>query len=504
MDLTRITPDAVEDCLKALRSGDPLPEDLLAIPWTAGHSKVANRIKLEDWFHDTIQQTYLAARKLESLPQKQPLNRAEALQQVKIDFNAHNGDLEAWSALYYRYLMPVEFAAEELARAANVVPQQFRRRLKQGLTLLTQKLQRAALEAQQNAAGRAQNLPLPDYTRLVGAGETFARLVSLFNDPVGPRLVSLEGMGGIGKTALARGFAALPEVTARWPRILWVSARQAVLTEDGQLRPSADAVATLEDISVRLAEQLGLTTLASKPLGERLEGLGTALAQEATLVIVDNLETAEEYRQLVPGLARLAGTSRFLFTTRQTLREFPYVTSIPVSELDSDDAFALLRSETIRRGSQRTIAGGHFDELYRVVGGLPLAIKLVAAQLNLRPLHEIVDGFRNVADGSDALYRYLYWQTWNSLQDPARRLLLSFLPADAEGEDLDFLRLMSGQSDEAFKEALTELDRFSLLEINGEADRPLYRLHRLTVTFLQTDILKLWSGARLDDSSTGG
>jgi hypothetical protein len=136
-----------------------------------------------------------------------------------------------------------------------------------------------------------------------------------------------------------------------------------------------------------------------------------------------------------------------------------------------------------------------FDDLYQVVGGIPLAIKLAAAQLSLLPLSQIVTNLRQASMGTDQMYRYLYWQTWQALHDPARLLLLSFLSADAEGEDLEFLRTMSAQSDEQFYKALYELDQFSLLEVSGDASRPLYRLHRLTVTFLQTDILNRWQGS---------
>jgi hypothetical protein len=93
----------------------------------------------------------------------------------------------------------------------------------------------------------------------------------------------------------------------------------------------------------------------------------------------------------------------------------------------------------------------------------------------------------------DTLYRYLYWQTWQLLSDSARRLLLSFLPADPEGEDLAFIQVMIGQPEDTFFLTLQELDQFSLLEISGDAHAPRYRLHRLTVTFLQTDILSSWS-----------
>ena len=36
------------------------------------------------------------------------------------------------------------------------------------------------------------------------------------------------------------------------------------------------------------------------------------------------------------------------------------------------------------------------------------------------------------------------------------------------------------------------LDEFSLLETSGDVHTLRYRLHRLTVTFLQTDILSSW------------
>jgi hypothetical protein len=97
------------------------------------------------------------------------------------------------------------------------------------------------------------------------------------------------------------------------------------------------------------------------------------------------------------------------------------------------------------------------------------------------------------AKGSiDELYRYLYWETWQLLSDPARHLLLTFLPADPEGEDISFLQMMSGQNEATFFKALREMDQLSLLETTGDVHTLRYRLHRLTVTFLQTDILRSW------------
>ena len=47
----------------------------------------------------------------------------------------------------------------------------------------------------------------------------------------------------------------------------------------------------------------------------------------------------------------------------------------------------------------------------------------------------------------------------------------------------------------AFDEALGQLRDYSLLETAGPDDAPRYRLHRLTTTFLQTEVLAGWSAA---------
>ncbi len=460
--------------------------------WAVGRSPGENQLALEDTLHELIENSYKEARYRLGLPDAQPDTRAEALRQIEADFRTGNSSLESWSALYFRYHCAMDFSVEELSTAANVVPQQFRRHIKQALAWLAQKLQRKAIEVQKKTGAGHQHLPLPEFTQLIGVQTYLDRLVQSFSSPDGASLVSLEGIGGIGKTALARAFVASTEVAAAWQKILWVSARQNILADDGRLASESGSANTLEDISSRLLEQAGLAHLAGKPLAECLESLQTAFLREKMLVVVDNLETAQEYRQLIPAFAKIAGQSRFLITSRQSLQEFPYVQCISLSELDFQRAYDLIRVEIARRGHRVTLSQAHFGELISVIGGLPLALKLVAAQLKLRPFQEILDGFRRASAGVDGLYRYLYWQTWQVLNDPARRLLLSFLSADPEGEDIDFLRLMSGQANEEFLAALRELDQFSLLEIGGSVERTLYRLHRLTVTFLQTDILKLW------------
>jgi len=495
MQLARIDKDFVETCLRSFRHAAE-PEaamlELCLLEHQGGDSPEARQLYFQDLLNQLVTDAYLGLRQAEDLPAELPETHRDILSSLQKDFDCRNNDLESWSALYYRYLAIIPVSVEELSSAASVVPQQFRRRINQGMNFLAQKLRRLELQAQEAAKPGEKSLPLPDYTRLVGAEPYLERLKSLFDDEDGPQLVSLEGMGGIGKTALARAFVDLSQAEHRWKDILWVSARQYALGEDGHMMPITEAAATLDDVTARLLGLLEMGHLGSSPISERLDAIQAALRMDAYLIVVDNLETMEEYQQLIPALAKCAGQSRFLITSRQTLRQFPYIQSVPLFELDFDSACELLDVENTRRGFEKNLSHEDCKELYEIVGGVPLAIKLIAAQLHLRSFEAILEGFRQARGSIDEVYRYLYWETWQLLGDPARHLLLSFLPADPEGEDLDFLQMMSGQEEAAFFHALRELDKFSLLETSGDVHALRYRLHRLTVTFLQTDILSTW------------
>lgn len=496
MKLAQINNAFVETCLRSFRqAAKPATEilELCLLKRQGENSPEARLLYLQDLLNNLVRDAYLELRQAELLSLQIPENHHDILLTIHEDFHCNDSDLESWSALYYRYLAIIPLSVEELSNSASVVPQQFRRRINQGLSYLAHKLRRLEMQAQEARQPSGQSLPLPDFTSLVGAEPYLERLSSLFNDEEASHMVCLEGMGGIGKTALARAFVALPETMSHWKNILWISARQYYFAADGQMKALTESAATLDDVTARLVELLGMGHVSSKPVTERLESIQAALNMDAYLIVIDNLETMEEYQELIPALAHCAEKSRFLITSRLTLRQFPYVQSIPLFELNLKAACELARKESKRRGYEVELSEEACKELYDLVGGIPLAIKLIASQLHLRTLDSILTGFRQAKGSMDDLYRYLYWQTWQLLSDPARHLLLTFLPADPEGEDVDFLKMMSEQAEENFHSALSELDQFSLLESTGDTHMLRYRLHRLTVTFLQTDILSSWN-----------
>ncbi len=501
MEIGNITAALLKQTLTACQQAQSAPAELLGLDFLremGGESPAEMQIQLRDWLLQTIQarlQTYRAVVG-QTISSTAPQTREEILTALAADFSHKNPELHGWSALYHRYCATISISVHDLAQAAVVVPRHFSRHVQTGLDMLVDAIRREEMAA--HGRFRAHHLrrylPPPDYNQLFGSAPLIQQLDQLLKQPDGPRIISIEGLGGIGKTALARVIADELAESGHFSGIAWISARHEWLTETGDLQPLADPARSLADIVTRLADQLGHADLAGLSVNEKLNRLRPSLATTKHLIIIDNLESVADLTLLLPVLATLQDVARFLLTSRHTLSAYPYVQRLPVPPLSVVDSQALIESELARLGRATQLAPTTMTQLHDIIGGVPLALKLTAAQLAHLPLQDVLNSLQQAnRQSSEGLFTYIYRRTWQLLNAPAKALLLSLLSISADGEDVDWLRLMSGLPEDEFQPALKQLTNYSLLEVAGTPAAPVYRLHRLTTTFLQTEILLNWS-----------
>ncbi len=448
-------------------------------------------------FRNLVRRELATQRRIEEMPDGDDASqsRQSLLASLTGDFRAGNEYLECWSALYFRYLAPHPLTPGELARAAGMTARSFRRRVSAGIALLTESLHREEISKRERNRffHLTRHLPTPDYRTLVGVQQTAEEIAAQLATENGPRFVSLEGIGGIGKTALAQEITRKLATHNTLTDVAWISARQERLTPDGELVPIHDPACSLEDVVGRLAGQLGQHHLAGLSAEDKLERLRPLLNTTSYLVVVDNLETLDDTRTLLPALAPLGGATRFLLTSRQSLAQYEFTHTFTLAPLSLADSQSLINGELKRRGRATVSEMAQVQQLYDLVGGLPLALKLVAAQLAFLPLAHVLEGLKQAdAHTPEAMYTYIYRHNWLQLGSSARDLLLTMLTISPDGEDATWIYRASGLSRPRFDQALTTLLAHSLLEVTGAAGNPIYRLHRLTATFLHTEILRHW------------
>jgi predicted ATPase/DNA-binding SARP family transcriptional activator len=290
------------------------------------------------------------------------------------------------------------------------------------------------------------NLP-SQLNRFFGRGEQVATIRQLLT-PTGsgepPRLVTLVGVGGCGKTRLA--LEAAVGLLDAYPEGVWL-VELAALADPARVPQSVGSA-------------LGLREEPGRPL---IELLREALRTQSLLLVLDNCEhLLEACAELAEGLLRGCPNLRVLATSRQGLgitgeQSYP-VPPLSVPDLDHlPPVEGLLEYEAVqlfvdRAGlSQPTFGLTEANarwvaQVCHRLDGIPLAIEMAAARVKALPVEQIAqlldDRFRLLAGGSrTGLARHRTLRAlidWSyDLLPEAERLLLRRLSVFAGGWSLE-------------------------------------------------------------------
>lgn len=379
---------------------------------------------------------------------------------------------------------------QTLANSLNITESSIFYRQRQAINQLTEILigleERASSEWRERMTAR---LGLRSYAQLVGVDEPRSTLVADLTNRDEHYVVAIDGLGGIGKTALADRVSRDVIRLAAFDEIAWVTAKHTHLSIMGRLQVESGRPAlTFSMLIDELADQFEIPEQGTYTQLQRQQMVKRFLQERACLVVIDNLETVADYRNLLPEIQKWQNPSKFLLTSRLRLLDEPNVLSLSLKELSEAASFQLIRLEAKRTGFTDLASAADEDlhKIYDVVGGNPLALKLVIGQLRFHSLPHVLDRFSQgmAPDSSLGLFDYIYREIWEALRDESKTTLLALTQAGESGFRLDHLVAVSGLSDEAVDKSIEELVLLSLVDLSGNLAERRYRLHRLTEVFL--------------------
>jgi DNA-binding SARP family transcriptional activator len=213
-------------------------------------------------------------------------------------------------------------------------------------------------------ASRPDTLP-PETAEFVGRSEELELLTGEHGDTPGVSVI--EGMPGVGKTALA--IRAARSVSGQYPDgLLYLNFH----THDPGC-PSLDPAEALH----RLLRMLAVpATQIPDAIGERAALWRAQLSRCRAVVILDDAGRHDQIRPLLP----VAGRCLILVTTRRRLPDLEGARTLNLDALSADDATALFR-RIAGRGRARDEDEDEVAAAVRLCGRLPLAIQLTAGRL---------------------------------------------------------------------------------------------------------------------------
>ncbi|WP_173060150.1 AfsR/SARP family transcriptional regulator [Phytohabitans houttuyneae] len=324
-----------------------------------------------------------------------------------------------------------------------------------------------------------------------GRAEVLDRLDALAAaSPAAAPLVVVTGTAGVGKTALVAHWGG--RVRDRFP--------------DGQLYLDLKGFATEPpvrplDALTQLLRALGVPPdQVPADVREAIDGYRGRLADRRMLVVLDNAASAEQVRPLLP-----AGPGCLVLVTSRrglsglTARDGAYRVHLDV--LTGAEALSLL--ERHLGGERMAAEPAAAAELARVCAGLPLALRIVAANLADRPWESIAahveelrtgDRLGKLAVGRDgpAAVRAVFDLSFRLLAPPAQRMFR--LLGLAVGADLSAAA--------AAALAGTDLDHAGGM-LDELTDAHLVRQHAAG-RYAVHDLLRLYATERVADDETPG
>ena len=309
-----------------------------------------------------------------------------------------------------------------------------------------------------------------DIPQFVGRGAQLAELCEILFDAKPHTVYCLTGMGGIGKTALAIHAA----------HILWGHFK---LFKDGVLwaEPAgSDPLSILK----RWARAYGYDFGGLSNLDDCAAAVRRVLADKEILVILDDVRSPEQVLPLLPGGSRCT----VLLTTRNvelaaSLDAFRYPLSA-LAPAESRDLMAQIVGQERLAAEEECAA-----EICRLLGHLPLAVKIAAQRLKSAEdwrLEDLTGWLRDEKSRLDELkisdreVRASFAVSWEALDESLRRSFALLAVFEGRSFGAPAFAAVAETDDKAVKHHLSALVARSLLAREGDTR---YRQHPLLADF---------------------
>lgn len=319
---------------------------------------------------------------------------------------------------------------------------------------------------------------LPPRNEFVGRKEEIEKLHESLLSRL--HLISIDGIGGIGKTSLALEVAHeclnkssghttnLNERTNTFKGFVWVS------TKGGDL--------VLDNILDEIAYTLRHIVVMKQPLKEKKKTILRILQDIPSLIIIDGFETItdsaiKDFIMDVPEPCKVLITTRF-----QNINNSK---AISLKGLPEKDAINLIRTHgnaigisEIEHSEDINLAG-----ICKSTGGHPLAIKWILGQIKQKG-QTLRSSLEYTANIEGNIFDQIFLNSWKLLSRDSQRILriMPIFVTDANRQAIETASHVFGEELDRAIVQLTEMSLINSIEVNnGSAQR--FGVHPLTRVF---------------------
>lgn len=237
------------------------------------------------------------------------------------------------------------------------------------------------------------NLPPPPYKKFFGREDSINSIYETLIEG-GTYIASIDGVGGIGKTALAHYFCEERIIGSNnFDYLVWLSAKETVFdpfSESMPVKQIRGKFGGVEELINEVLSVTGLEEMINKSLDEKKDFVEKEIFErEKIFIVLDNLESVDDYQffeYISKNFNKFASKNRNLkiLTTsrkRKKIADFP----IEIEGLRAEDALKMLKYLANEYKIKDILNSTDHDniKLLERVGFIPLGIEFVIGQMSL-------------------------------------------------------------------------------------------------------------------------
>jgi hypothetical protein len=316
------------------------------------------------------------------------------------------------------------------------------------------------------------NLPTHVYSAFLGREKELAKLFEFLSPAKRSYVLSIDGIGGIGKTALAveaarrcslRTSDGNPDNLPFFEAVIFASAKSNYLRYQRILpRPARES--SLSDVFRVISEVLDDQSIMQTPMESQARKVYDSLKRQSTLLIIDNLETFEGgddvHSDIMSFLEEIPAGTKAILTSR--IRN-GYHVQLNLGELNEKESIKLARTHAEENGIK--IIRSDAQLIYKVFGGIPLAI------INAVGLKGCNYDLSSLLDRNDSLFsntmEFCFEEIKKVLSIEAYAVFKCF-GLFMQSPVLSALAKVAGFSESFTKKCIDELTRLSLVRQDNE------------------------------------
>ncbi|MFK7800217.1 MAG: NB-ARC domain-containing protein [Anaerolineae bacterium] len=421
----------------------------------------------------------------ESVQCKTALNKAitQILEQPK---SLETGQAEL---LYFRYIENGGTTDVAAGEKFGYNKAKGRREIQKARHALTAVLNALEAEAQRTHKNQlVHKLGPATYRELMGSSDLWQRVSTNIVEHNDKWISVVTGIGGIGKSSQTHKAILDAIEQGAVQNLVFIDAKNKALN--------------IADFLEQAAEQLDIPReqVKNKTTAELSLYIAQIFKTTPYLILVDGIE--EHVSHLIHELIAFANPSQIIVTSRVEPDDKSHIHYYEVPQLSEAAAVKLIieAKNAIQFPEPKPLPKDKLQKIIEKIGGNPLALKIIGGLLTDYHVDEIIDDLVKVQHpDTEKLYRRVYIKAWNNMHSTSQQVFASMavLPgirSFSKGLLFSFTQHLL-KSERELADILYDLKSRSLIDIDrsethaAERTTTHYKIHNLTRSFLETDIV---------------